>query len=231
MRKYDIVYILKENTKGGELRYSLRSIEQNMDHGKVWFYCGCPDGFVPDEHVPHKQTGSTKWERVRSSLMAVCKNDAISKKFWLFNDDFYIMAPMQSSKPLHRGLLMDHILDVEARHNNRTTGYTRMLRLCDSQLKQAGLTSLDYALHIPMLIDRADMLKALKMFPRCPMFRSLYGNYAKIGGEFYEDVKSVDPNKIIPEGCEFFSTSNKSFEGIQPQLDKLFPEPCRYENG
>ena len=62
------------------------------------------------------------------------------------------------------------------------------------------------------------------------MFRSLYGNYAKIGGEQTEDVKTVDPDKIIPDDALFFSTSNKSFAGkVREQLEQRFPEPCRYE--
>lgn len=232
MKKHDVVYILKDGPGTDELRYSLRSIEENMEHGKVWFYCGCPDGLVPDEYVPHLQKGGTKWEKVRSSLIEVCKNDKISKQFWLFNDDFYVMAPMKSDKPLQRGLLQDHIKDVEARHNHRTTGYTRHLRICEQQLRDAGMTTLDYAIHIPMLIDRAKMLEALQMFPRCPMFRSIYGNYAKLGGEFHQDVKTTDPNKEIPDDADFFSTSNKSFSGyVREQMEARFPEPCRYEEG
>lgn len=230
MRKYDVVYILRENTAATELRFSLRSIEKNMDHGKVWFYCGKPDGIIPDEYVPHQQSGSTKWERVRSSLVEICKNEKISKKFWLFNDDFYVMAPMQSSTPLHRGLLHDHILDVEARHGRAQTGYTRQLRNCERQLRDAGLTTLDYAIHVPILVDREKALEALQMFPRCPMFRSIYGNYAKIGGEFHKDVKTTNPEKEIPADTDFFSTSNKGFGGkVKQQMEERFPDPCKYE--
>ena len=231
MRKYDIVYILRDGPATEELRYSLRSIEKNMDHGKVWFYCGCPDGFKPDVHVPHEQRGGTKWERVRSSLIEICNNDKISKQFWLFNDDFYVMSKMQKAENFQRGLLHDHIRGIEKRHG-RTTGYSRNLRHCESQLQQAGLTTLDYALHIPMLVDRAKALEALQMFPRCPMFRSIYGNYAQIGGAFHNDVKTTDPSKEIEKGADFFSTSNKAFAGfVREQMEKKFPDPCRYEDG
>lgn len=229
MKKYDIVYILKENAEPDELRYSLRSIEANMDHGKVWFYCGQPDGLKPDVAVLDKQMGATKWERVRYSLRQVCQNDKITKQFWLFNDDFYVMAPMDKAVTYHRGLLQDHITDIETRRG-RPSSYTRQLHNCMHQLQQAGLTTLDYAIHIPMLIDRDKMLQTLDMFPSCPMFRSLYGNYAKVGGEFRKDVKTVNPDKIIPDDADFFSTSNKSFTGaVRQQLEERFPEPCRYE--
>lgn len=230
MRKYDIVYILKAGTQPDELRYSLRSVDSNLEHRKVWFYGDKPKGLVPDEYVKHDQTGGTKWERVRSSLIEICKNDDITKQFWLFNDDFYVMQPVDKQFAYHRGLLHDHILDVEYRHGSAQTAYTRMLRKCEEQLKAAGLTTLDYAIHVPMLIDRAKMLDVLEMFPRCPMFRSLYGNYAKVGGEFIKDCKTVDANKIIDKDAPFFSTSNKSFAGkVQKQIAERFPDVCRYE--
>ena len=230
MRKYDVVYILKANAPSEELRFSLRSIEANMEHGKVWFYCGCPAGFVPDEYVQHEQKGATKWERTRSSLIEICKNEKISKQFWLFNDDFYIMQPMQSAKNYHRGLLADHIKDIELRHCGGSTAYTNNLRICERQLRDAGLTTLDYAVHIPMLVDRSKGLEALRMFPRCPMFRSLYGNYAQIGGDFIVDCKTTDSNRIINPEDPFFSTSNRAFSGkVREQMEALFPDPCRYE--
>lgn len=231
MRKYDVVYILRENVLPDELRFSLRSIEANMDHSKVWFYCGKPEGIEPDVHVPQKQKGGSKWERVRSSLLEVCRNDKISKQFWLFNDDFYVLQKMDKAVNYQRGLLEDHVKDIERRHGH-LTAYGRNLRECERMLREAGLTTLDYAIHVPMLIDRAKALEALQMFPRCQMFRSLYGNYAAIGGEYHQDVKTADPGKIIPADADFFSTSNKAFAGsVREQLEKMFPDPCKYEDG
>ena len=229
MRRYDVVYILRADAGPDELRYSLRSIEENMTHGKVWFFCGCPDGIVPDVHVRMVQTGVSKWEKVRNTLIRVCSNEEITDKFWLFNDDFYVLQRMTKTTPLHRGELRDHVKGIEQRHG-RPSGYTRRLKLCEKRLREVGLPTLDYALHVPMLIDKAKGLETLQMFPDCPMFRSLYGNYAQIGGELSEDVKTVDPDKIIPEDAMFFSTSNKSFAGrVREQLEQRFPEPCRYE--
>ena len=230
MRKYDIVYILKAGTQPDELRYSLRSVDNNLEHRKVWFYGDKPKGLVPDEYVKHIQAGGTKWDRVRSSLIEICKNDDITKQFWLFNDDFYVMRPVEKQFAYHRGLLHDHILDVEYRHGSAPTIYTRMLRACESQLRDAGYTTLDYAIHVPMLIDRSKMLDVLEMFPRCPMFRSLYGNVAGIGGDFYRDNKAMNDKDISDPDALFFSTSNKSFAGkVQRQIAERFPDVCRYE--
>ena len=55
----DVVYILKNGCDGYELRYSLRSLA-NMDHGKVWFVGGQPDGLYPDERMEFEQEGASK---------------------------------------------------------------------------------------------------------------------------------------------------------------------------
>ena len=227
---YDVVYILKSDAAPDELRYSLRSIEENLSFRKVWFYCGKPEGLEPDVHVPMIQTGSTKWERARSSLIAVCKNDEITKKFYLFNDDFYVLKPCKSIKVYHRGLIQDHVKLIEKKRGGRGSAYSQQLKSCDDQLYRAGLTTLDYALHIPILVDRAKMLEALQMFPNCPMFRSLYGNYAGIGGTYHKDVKIADPAKLVNPDLDFLSSSDKSFPGEGGKfLAERFPEPCRFE--
>ena len=231
MRRYDVVYILKQNIPApNELRYSLRSIEANMTHGDVWFVGGQPKGITPDKRLPMVQKGRNKWERARSSLIAICKNEEISQRFWLFNDDFYVMKRMLSTKPYFAGLLRDHIIRIESRRNSRPSMYSNALRECERQLKRAGLTTFDYALHIPMLIDKTLMLEALDAFPYCPMFRSIYGNYAKIGGTQHPDVKVKSPEQEIDPELDFMSTSNKSFGGTaKALLAERFPEPCRYE--
>ena len=227
---YDVVYILKADAQPDELRYSLRSICENMEFRKVWFYCGKPQGIEPDEYVSTPQVGNVKWERARSSLIEICKNDAITESFWLFNDDFYVLKPFDRTEPYHVGELRDHVKRVEARHNGFISGYTRRLRACEQLLKANGLTTTDYALHVPLLVEREKMLAALINYPTCPMFRSIYGNYARIGGTQRKDVKINEPN-IIPDGdLDLLSSSDKSFRGeVGKFLADRFPEPCRYE--
>ena len=231
MNKYDVVYILRNDIQPNELRYSLRSIERNLPHGDVWFVGGQPVGLFPDKTITHQQKGILKWNRARSSLLKACSNGGVSEKFWLFNDDFFVLKPMESEEPFFGGLLHDHILRVEHRYKDKRTGYSKALRYCEDLLKGADLSTFDYALHIPLLVDKKKMLEALETFPDCPMFRSLYGNYAEIGGIQHNDVKIVEINKGIPEGADFVSTSDTSFNcgNVGTQIVKMFPEPCKYE--
>ena len=232
MNKYDVVYILKNDVRADELRYSLRSVEKNLEHGNIWFVCGQPFGLVPDNRIIMRQKGILKWEKARSSLLTVCKNKDVSEKFWLFNDDFFVLKPMTSEEPYFGGMLRDHILHIEHRYNDKHTGYTRALRYCEQTLADAGFTTFDYALHIPMLIDKAKMLEVLETFPDCPMFRSLYGNYAEIGGTQHDDVKIVSLSDRFKKDADFVSTDDSSFRCgcVGAQIRGMFPEACKYEN-
>ena len=231
MRKYDIVYILKANASDRELRYSLRSVEKNLPHRKVWFYCGKPAGLVPDEYVRHKQVGETKGERVRSSLIEVCKNDKITKRFWLMNDDFFVLKPMTSEKPYFSGMLRDRIDEIEKRAGGRTN-YTKELATCEALLKSEGFTTFAYdAIHIPMLVQREKMLEALETYPMCNMVRSLYGNYAMIGGNPHSNVKVKNGRKRLNKEADFVSTDDNSFNFgmIGQDIRQMFREKSRFE--
>lgn len=232
MKKYDVVYILKKDIVPDELRYSLRSIEENLEHGNVWFIGGQPKGLTPDKAYPMEQKGILKWERARSSLIAACKNKEITNKFWLFNDDFFVLKPMESETPYFGGMLRDHILHIEHRYGDKRTVYTRALRYCEQVLKDADLTTFDYALHLPILVDKKKMLEAIETFPDCPMFRSLYGNYAEIGGVQHEDVKIVGMSNKFSKDADFVSTGDSSFAygRVGVQIRRRFPEACRYED-
>ena len=232
MDKYDVVYILKSDAKPDELRYSLRSIEKNLPHGNVWFVCGQPFGLVPDRAIVMCQKGILKWEKARSSLIKACENKGISEKFWLFNDDFFVLKPVTSDVPYFSGTLHDRILRIEHRYGDKRTGYSRALRYCEQTLQEAELSTFDYALHIPMVVDKQKMLEALHAFPDCPMFRSLYGNYAEIGGVQHDDVKIANAVYGFDKDADFVSTSDSSFATgrVGIQIRTMFPEECKYES-
>ena len=90
---WDIVYFVKDTQVNEELRHSLRSLK-NFPHNKVWFYGGCPDGLKPDYHIEVEQDQPTKWQNIFKMFKLACSNKDITKNFWLFNDDFFVMKPI-----------------------------------------------------------------------------------------------------------------------------------------
>ena len=235
--KYDIVYFIKDCIANEELRYSLRSVEENFRYKDVWFYGGCPSALKPDHHVAVTQNQPSKWERVRNMMMLACENDQITEDFWLFNDDFFVLKPVpENIPPYHNGSIYRQIVRVENRHGMTSNDYTRRLRHLAETLEKAGKDCLNYGVHKPMLINRKKMAEVLRMFPDEPMNRALYGNYWKIGGVRRRDMKiriqDYDMTKVDKD-WEFVSTADESFESgdVGRYLKRKFNKRSRFENG
>lgn len=206
----DIIYILRAG-KNEELRYSLRSIEKNYPHERVVFYGGKPDGIEPDLFVPYTQPGDTKWEKVRNTIEMICKNDNLTEDFILFNDDFFIMKPVETPTNYYDGTLDERIKTIEGAVFGRHSEYSDRLRHLAETLRNAGVVNpLNYAHHTPMIINREKMLETLKKHPNEPMFRALYGNINQIGGENMPDVKFYQRRQPFPIG-QYVSTADESW--------------------
>lgn len=229
--KYDVVYILKNDIQSDELRYSVRSVVKNFPYRKIWFYGGEPADIKPDVMVSLTQTGDTKWMKVNNTIREICKNDEITKSFWLFNDDFFIMKKITNLEPMVGGTLWARCQKIAKKHNDKDSLYSLQLKNAARRLRDKGYDRLDYALHVPMLIDREKGLKTLATFPDCPMFRSLYGNQHEIGGIISKDVKITSRTKTPPADAKLLSTIEESFQDgvVGDHIRKAFPDKCKYE--
>lgn len=230
MKKHDIVYILKNDIRPDELKYSLRSVEQNMTYKAVWFYGGCPAELKPDHYVRLTQHGATKWEKVAETLAVAFRNDDLTEDVWLFNDDFFILKKLTTTQPMVQGSLAYRCQKIKAQEG-KPSPYSEQLMRTLAVLKADGKDRLDYALHVPMLINRKRGLEVLQKFPGVPMFRSLYGNYYKIGGTLTDDVKITDNETVPGKDWRFVSTSDGSFEQgrVGDYIRQTFKDPSKYE--
>lgn len=230
--KPDIVYFVKESSKNQELQYSLRSVERNFKAGgRVWLVGGMPAGFKPDGFLRVAQGMPSKWENVRKSLIAVCQSEDISEKFWLFNDDFFILKPVEKMpEAYYDGSILELCERIEKRSGGFSL-YTKQMRHLIQTLQDAGLATLNYALHRPMLIEKKKALEVLEKFPDEPMFRSLYGNYWRVMPEPDEDYKIRRNEEALDESKVFVSTMDESFKCgvIGRQLRAIFDKPSRFE--
>lgn len=228
---HDIVYLLKPGPNE-ELRYSLRSVEKNFEHGRVIFVGGKPADITPDVFIEVAQTGPTKWANTRRNLMMAVQDSRISEDFWLFNDDFFIMADYDKTQAEFDGELMAHIEEVEQRHGMLQSRYTKLLRNLHKTLTDAGIENpKNYAIHRPMLINKRKARKTLERFPAEPMFRALYGNINQIGGHQVKDCKFTPWLKPSTKGATVISTEDNSFAtgAIGRKIRASFPEPSRWE--
>ena len=234
--KYDIVYVVKDSSPNDELRYSLRSIEENWGpHGKVWIFGGCPADIHPDRHVHISMLSELdKWDNTHRLMRFICENDEITEDFWYFNDDFFIMHKTSEDMPQqYNGDLETVIHRVESYHGG-VTDWTRRLRTLLELSKSEGFGSVNYEVHKPIRLNRKKMLAVMDLYQGTPCIRSLYGNVYDIGGNDTGDIIVTDRNAgidwIIQQNPMFLSTTEDSFPGpIGWYIKERFQKPSKYE--
>ena len=226
--KHDVVFILRNDYDGEELKYALRSVVLNFPYRKIVFVGGCPKDIKPDIYIPDIQEGTTKWARANHSLKLALDRDDLTEDIWLFNDDFFIMDRVTEDVNYFNGTLEKRIIDLK-RRNPSGSNYIRYMDVMRNQLVSLSKDTLSFALHVPFLINRVKAQELFEKFPNLKMFRSFYGNYYKIDCQFMEDVKVYDL-QTIPD-TSYISTTDAAFkEGkVGKFLRKYFANPSRYE--
>lgn len=227
----DYVYVCRSGNNE-ELRYSIRSVVNNLPNSNVWVIGYKPDWYsgnfmsVPDV--------GNKFDNIYNALTSMSKNDEISNDFVLMNDDFFVTDKMDSIPIMHGGLLKDKI-DA---YNEivRNSLYVRILKSTLDHLIEVGVSNpIDYDIHVPMPMNREQISKLTrrKLFPR-----SIYGNLANIGGQQITDVKTYTPGSVMSSrsndfttsGLPFISTEDKSFKIVYEEvLRDMFPDKSEYE--
>lgn len=228
--KHDIVYLLRDGTNE-ELRYSLRSVDENFAYNRVWFAGGKPEDLEPDGYMKIEQEGMDKFERVRNMLVEICKNDSITKDFWLFNDDFFVMKPTLKAVQWVNGTVEQRINQIEGLENGgMPTIYSQKLRHLLRTLKKGKMSTKNYAVHKPMLVNRKKALEVMEKYPNEPMFRALYGNYWRIKAIDDSDCKIRRCDRAMKDK-QFISTEDISFNCgvVGAQLQERFKFKSRFE--
>ena len=232
MPELDVVYLLKPdiNDDPEELRYSLRSVEKNFPHRKVWFICGCPQGMKPDGYIKHIQSGPTKWDRIKSSMWKAIECPDITEDFYLFNDDFFVMKPFKGEfVNFIDGDLEKRILEL-SKLNKWLAPYGRTLYKAQQELRSLGYSEWNFDVHLPMLVNKSKMAEAINLCSS-PQMRSLYGNISGCEYVQHKDVKVYDLDEVPPKTVDFLSTNEKTFANgkVGEFIRNKFPKPSRFE--
>lgn len=225
----DIIYFVKDRPRNEELRYSLRSVDINMPHKRVWIFGGCPTNIIPDVRVRVNQVGKTKWDNVRSMYRMVCENKEVTDNFIMFHDDFFVMEPTDRIIPLYRCTLDEHIKILEPQG---PTAYSKLLRGCRDAIK--GDVALSYEIHTPFIFNKELLLNVINAFPDYHAIRTIYGNLYYAGqSERSNDPKIFDSKPAFGyKSSQFLSTDDPVINinnDIWRWLQKQFPKKCKYE--
>lgn len=221
----DYVYICRSGDND-ELRYSLRSIEENMPDGRVWVVGHRPMWYIGD-FIPVDDVGG-KFDNIVNCIKTVSENNDISDNFILMNDDFFVLKKLDSLPVFHGGLLKDKI--ERYKEQMMASKYIRLLELTYNQLLTNSIKDpMDYDIHVPMTMNKEKLRQAMDVayFPR-----SAYGNFANIGGIKIKDVKIYGSTNINKDNdLDFISTEDRSFVSLKDSLlENKFSKIGKLEN-
>ena len=212
-----------------ELKYSLRSVEKNFPIRNVWFVGGQPEGLEPDKRIRHVQVGNNKWELIRSSMAKAIKEDDLSEDFFLFNDDFFVMKPVDtdSFRNFVDGTLERRINELHSEQGMNP--YCRTLFKLEQELKTMHEPTMNYDVHLPMLLNK-EQVKATLYKCSSPQMRSSIGNLNRLPFVIHPDVKVYDLESV-PKNETFLSTNDETFQNgkVGEYIRKTFRKPSRFE--
>lgn len=217
----DVVYPLKHGGPHEEARYSLRTLV-NLPHDEVWFVGSRPSWARSVQHIPTRQAEPTKYENLCLNIRAACEHPDISDPFVMFNDDFFVMEPLTEIPVLWRETVDDAI----KRYSVSMKDWQQHMQ----QVRDSLGAVRSYELHIPLVVHKDQMLKALELGGPGPCWRTAYGAVAGLEGGPSPDVKVMRLQQPLPAG-PFASSSDQSFAcgAVGKAIRLRFPEPSRYE--
>jgi hypothetical protein len=226
----DFVYICRRGNNE-ELRYSIRSVVKNFANATIWIVGEAPPWY--EGNLVYVPQSADKYTNAQKSMETIVNSSEIPEQFVLMNDDFYIMKKINSIDYFHGGRLKEKCEDY-ARRNPRST-YTKRLFSTYKTLKRVGVPDpLDYELHVPMFMEKSKLRKAISYGV---LWRSVYGNVHRVGGDQISDVKVYFDQIKNPESFNYksrdvtyLSTEDRTFIMVKKDvLTKKFSKPSQYE--
>jgi hypothetical protein len=237
MEQLDLVYILRAGSRwrNNELRYSLRSIEENFESpGKVFIVGVCPR-WVDTKNVTFIQEDDPYGDKVRNAIHKIkraCKDDRISERFILMNDDFYFMKKIRAIKLFNRGTLFQAKRD----HKTKAGYYYKAISNTYEMLLNLGIKfPMDFEMHCPIVFEKKKFLRVADRIEgsnRTYLFRSVYYNLNEEKSWRHTDVKIYNTNDLGKyQNADIVSSSDAvaTDPKFQRWLARKFKKESKYE--
>jgi hypothetical protein len=178
----DLLYVLGKGSQwnNNELRYSLRSVVQNLSGFRYIWIVGEDPGFTQnvriikhsDEIGPHNADGN-----ITRKIVRACQETELAEHFIMMNDDYLFVNPVNAAdiQPMHKG---DMTLFSESYFQSNT--WRHRLRRTRDILIQKNLPTLHFDYHAPLILQKSLFPDAVAQFDYhldigyCT--RSMYGN-------------------------------------------------------
>lgn len=240
LSEMDIVYIYK-HTMSEELKYSLRSLK-NIPHRNV-IVSGDREPWFSDKIIhlprpnqsPHRRyygAGGSKYNDAEQNLLRALRYENMSDNFILFNDDFFVMKPVQKLPDFNIGTLQETI--DERLERTGETPYVKAIKSTKLFLENLQIRDpLNYSLHVPVVMGKSQRMAVSKLISgnstNVLLARTVYGNLFIEKSNKVSDSKVYDNDTILDD--TFISTDEKSFinGNIGEYIRSEFKEASQYE--
>jgi hypothetical protein len=228
----DVVYLYKE-CGSQELRMSLRTLAANLPHEQLWFVGDPPPRWVKGaEWIPGNLKFS-KPQNVFDNVRIAANHPDISDEFYYFNDDFFILKPVERVEMAWRGTLDQNISKV--RPSNKE--WHESLVITRDWLRMLGhKRPRSYELHRPLPVNKQLMAETLELASDIrpdlpPQWRTIYGVINRVGGVRDDDLKLKNGFTVDLDDHTFLSSDERCFHYNETcqALRLRFNRMCRYE--
>lgn len=224
----DIICPVRPGDFNEELRYAIRSWEQNLQFDQLWIVGHRPKWLTNVQYLPGNARPHPK-ANCWANILLACQHPDVSDDVLILNDDIICTAPVEPTMLL-RGPLAEHL-----RLRRVITGQAWWREsLTTTQIILQALGHNDptsYELHVPFPVNKHLMRQTLERFNHItpwnpPQWRTLYSVVNNVGGKQSADCKMY---RAGPVPTPYMSTDDSSFRYFQPALADMFPNPSRYE--
>src|SRR5687767_1481800 len=171
----DAVYILGKGSSWHdlELLYSLRSLADYVAGIDRVFVVGARPRWLTNViHIPQGDPHKCKERNIAEKVLSACLDPRLSEKFLFLNDDHLALAPMPADDiPAWRGGDLKTLADKLTGGNYRLAMYNTINRL-----KERGLSTWNFDIHTPMVMERAKFIGVMASYNWSERFvlKSLY---------------------------------------------------------
>ena len=235
----DIVYILGDGSRwnNNEIRYSLRSLEKNFEHRKVFIIGEKPEWITNVIHIPiidgKSNENGIKLLNAKRKYLTAATDMRISKDFVLMNDDFFFLEKMENISNYSRGTLSEMI----KRHPTKGGYYYRSLMDTRHRLSTMGIEEpIDFEVHAPIIFNKEKLSEVIGMIgqDKTYSFRSCYGNLMRLESETIMDFKAANLLEFTIQtrkDREFLSINDAlvACKEFREWIQIKFPKPSKYE--
>lgn len=215
-----------------ELRYALRSIEKYLTGYRNIYIIGHQRKWLTGvNYLPAEDNYTRKQFSIFQKILHAVKCDEISDPFLMWNDDHFLLKPIDVKDIKHwRYSTLQTLMARSAGTYQRTV--TRTYNYCKA--KGWGISNFD--IHVPIPYEKQKFASlGQENWDQCHVIKSLYCNKHGIEGEEMKDLvigKPLKRDEILNAitGRTFFSINEQGTnEQVRNILKELYPEKSKHE--